>query len=255
MTTLVVPPGTVFGRLAVIREATRAADGARRMLCGCECGTETIVHLKNLRSGHTKSCGCRGTARPDLSELRSGEIPLHGRKAAGRVVLVDDSDYGLVMQYRWHVFEQVRKGRVHGPYAITSVNHSREKHLVVYMHKLLTGWPLVDHIDGNGLNNQRSNLRAATNSQNLRNSGPRGGSSQFKGVFRYRNGRWQSSIMVDGKSTHLGYFVEEVEAALAYDAAALRLHGPFARLNFSSDGGTPPPKICLDKHPKEEAQG
>ena len=230
-----VPPGTVFGQLAVIGDAAPAADGARRMLCRCKCGNQTTAHLKNLRSGHAKSCGCHGMAQPDLSKLGLGEVPLWGKKARGRVTVVDEGDWALVMQYRWRVAEPPEGGRTYGPYAAAVLSLGGGRRRTVLMHQLLTGWPLTDHIDGDGLNNRRSNLRAATNRQNVRNSRSRAGTSQFKGVFR-QSGKWRVGITVDGKKIHLGYFTDEVEAARAYDAAALQLHGEFARLNFPAHG-------------------
>lgn len=94
---------------------------------------------------------------------------------------------------------------------------------------------MVDHVDGDRLNNKIENLRAATNQENLRNMKSRGGSSGFKGVsYRARNKfrKYEAQIMVDRKYKHLGSFVSEEEAAHAYDAAALELFGNFANLNF-----------------------
>ncbi len=232
-----VPAGTVFGLLVVIEEAP-TAGGRRAMLCQCKCGQQKVVELGHLRSGHSQSCGCI-TDGPmvNLSELKPGEVPLRGEKAAGRMALVDDEDYGLVMLYRWHVFEHARRGRMHGPYATAWIKDEDGRRREVWMHAFLMGWPLTDHIDGNGLNNHRSNLRAATNAQNLWNTGSRGGSSQFKGVHWYkRKGKWRAAIELNSKTKHLGYFADEVEAARAYDAAALRFHGEFACLNFPVSG-------------------
>ena len=93
----------------------------------------------------------------------------------------------------------------------------------------------VDHIDGNGLNNQRANLRLATQSQNLANSSGRPHSSKYKGVFwskdeRYKR-RWWARIKKNGKSTHLGIFATEEEAAAAYNQAAIEMFGDFSRIN------------------------
>lgn len=165
-------------------------------------------------------------------------VPLNGLKAAGRVALVDDSDYDLVMQYRWFVQEQHRPGRTHGPYAIANIGESQR----ILMHKLLTGWPRTDHKDGYGLNNQWSNLREATGSQNQCNTGPRGGSSRFKGVSWDRaTGNWRANIQIDGKGRNLGRFADEEVAARAYDSAAVRFHGEFAHLNFPLEA---PPEWC-----------
>ncbi len=92
----------------------------------------------------------------------------------------------------------------------------------------------IDHRDGNGLNNQRHNLRPATTAQNSRNRGRcRNNTSGYKGVTWYKPQRkWLASISIDGRRKHLGYFASKLDAALAYDAAAREYHGDFARLNF-----------------------
>ena len=228
---IAIPPGTAFGRLTVIQEV-RAPGVKRAMLCRCECGQMTTVPVGHLRSGHTKSCGClyREPAAADPASLNPGEIPLHGKLAAGRVALVDDADYDLVMQYRWHVREYVKpNGAKFGPYART---HLRDRH--IYLHNLITGRLYIDHADGDGLNCRRDNLRGATYSQNAANRGPQCG--RFKGVDLYRaRGKWRARINADGREHHLGYFDDEEDAARAYDSAAKVLHGVFARLNFPDE--------------------
>jgi hypothetical protein len=161
-------------------------------------------------------------------------VPLHGKNARGRVALVDDADYDLVMQYRWNVWEPAPKPgrRPEGPYAITNIRVDGRQR-AVRMHKFLTGWPLTDHQDHNGLNNQRSNLRPATWGENARNARPRlGCSSQYKGVSRAPRDLWVAYIDLDGSRRDLGYFASELEAAYAYDAAARELHGKFACPNL-----------------------
>ena len=104
------------------------------------------------------------------------------------------------------------------------------------MHTLLTGWLYVDHRNGNTLDNQMHNLREATNAENARNQGSRGGTSPYKGVsWHPRTQKWQAQIMADSKNHFLGYFTDETDAARAYDAGALKWHGAFARLNFPPD--------------------
>jgi AP2 domain len=159
-------------------------------------------------------------------------IPLYGKKAAGRVALVDDEDYELVAARRWYVFEVERNGRTNGPYA-------RSHH--VFMHTLITGWPRVDHADHDGLNNQRSNLRPATTAQNNANQRPRLDSrgSRYKGVCfnrKYRRRPWYAQIRSGGVNIFLGNFATEEEAARAYDSAALERWGEFACLNFPGQG-------------------
>ncbi len=97
-------------------------------------------------------------------------------------------------------------------------------------------WPFddVDHRDGDGLNNRPDNLREATDAQNMRNAAGRGGSSRFCGpTWVECAGKWRVYCADSaGNKHHLGYFADEVEAALAYDRAAREWHGDFARLNF-----------------------
>ena len=83
------------------------------------------------------------------------EIALGGKKAAGRVALVDAADYELVIAYRWHIWEETKPdGREGGPYAQTTRRQDGRK-FNVRMHRLITGWQMTDHINHDGLNNQR----------------------------------------------------------------------------------------------------
>jgi hypothetical protein len=102
------------------------------------------------------------------------------------------------------------------------------------MHKMLTGWPQTDHIDHNGLNNQRSNLRPATGGRNLQNARKRAGaSSVHKGVsWDSSHSKWLARICVDGHQRFLGYCLSEEDAARAYDSAAREAFGAYACLNF-----------------------
>lgn len=156
-------------------------------------------------------------------------VPLYGKVAAGRVALVDDADYEMVSRYRWNVREQKSsRGTVWGPYAKAKVPGGQGA--CVFMHKLLTGWPATDHRNGDGLDNQRSNLRPATAAQNNHNQRPwPGHSSRFKGVSWHRSRRrWQAQIKVDGKNRHLGFFASEEDAARVYETAALEIQGSYA---------------------------
>lgn len=169
------------------------------------------------------------------------EIILYGKRAAGRVALVDDEDYELVAARRWHVQELIRKGprggdRRSGPYALSSIELTDGRRSTIFMHKLITGWPMTDHINHNGLDNRRSNLRPTNHSLNAQNQRLRtDGTSPYKGVsWSTQVSKWRVRIQVNGKRVHLGDFVDELEAARAYDAAVRKAY-PHAFLNFPDE--------------------
>lgn len=167
-------------------------------------------------------------------------ITLHGKKAAGRVALVDDEDYDRLVQYRWAVWERVRPGGgTDGPYAVANMTRGDGKQTSVKMHKFLTGYARTDHKDRNGLNNQRSNLRPADHAQNGYNTTASvGGASAYKGVSWHKGGKkWMAELRSDGVGHYLGLFTNEEAAALAYDDAARQRHGEFACFNFPDTAG------------------
>ena len=145
--------------------------------------------------------------------------------------LVDDADYEMLTAQTWY-----RKQGRNTWYATTASDCGIG---FVYMHRLILTAPPkleVDHRDGNGLNNQRDNLRVCTRGQNARNC--RGNSALgVKGVTLNANRErpWSAKIGVDYKTIHLGDFPSLEEAAHAYDAAAIQYFGEFARLNFPTE--------------------
>jgi hypothetical protein len=161
------------------------------------------------------------------------EIPL----ANGRgVALVDDEDYELVSQYTWAASTTGNQ-----TYAVHRYDGDGKRRSLRMHRLILTEVPIVDHKDGNGLNNTRKNLRAANNRTNAFNTGPysrrRGKTSRFKGVSFVKDARpperpWRAVIRAFGTDHFLGNFASQEEAAQAYDGAARRHHGEFARLNF-----------------------
>ncbi len=149
-------------------------------------------------------------------------IPL----SQGYVALVDDEDFEQVNQFKWRASK-----RSNTLYAQTDVQFNGWV-IKIYMHKLVMPChSQLDHKNGNGLDNRKSNLRPATNSQNSfnRKKSPNT-SSKFKGVW-LAYGKWSSKIRCNGKGYWLGTWENEVDAAKAYNEAAKRLFGEFARLN------------------------
>lgn len=155
----------------------------------------------------------------------------------GYHTVVDETDYEWLMQWKWYTW----RGNQRTFYA------QRERTLAegrpgttVRMHRRILNLEdapraiMIDHRDGNGLNNQRVNLRICNMRQNQRNriGAHRGSASQFKGVWLNQKGnRWVAGIRVEGKLIYLGTFLCERDAALAYDAAARTHFGAFAHLN------------------------
>ncbi len=162
--------------------------------------------------------------------LESVRIPLGGAGGAF-YALIHKADTELVTAHRWR-YRAATDRNSSGPYAQRYWQEGGCQR-TQYMHTLLTGFRRTDHANGNGLDNRQCNLRAATARQNAFNSRKPVGAkvSRFKGLARTKGGRWAACIR-DGKMRHLGMFDCEIEAAQAYDRAAIELHGEFARLNF-----------------------
>ena len=150
----------------------------------------------------------------------------------GLEALVDDEDYGFLSRYNWCAHNP-RGGLYY------AVRRDDESGRIIKMHQVLLGPKEgyeIDHEDGNGLNNQRNNLRFLTHSQNLMNyPKPKGiHSSKYKGVSLDRYGRgWSAYVNKNGKRFRLGYFPTEESAARAYDFKAMELYGTdIPRLNL-----------------------
>ena len=157
---------------------------------------------------------------------RTRLIPVKG----GPFAIVDAADYDELSKYRWYAR--------HTPTACYAV--TRHKGKFIQMHRLITDAPrhlVVDHIDRNGLNNTRKNLRLCTVKQNRYNCSSRKRcSSKYKGVsWNAEKRKFCAKITYEGKVHHLGCFTDEKEAARAYDKQARVLFGEFAYLNFPDE--------------------
>lgn len=150
----------------------------------------------------------------------------------GKIALVDDEDYILVSGISWQPNYGPHTYYARGMLSRT-LNNGKQK--AISMHRLIMDakpGQQVDHINGNGWDNRRENLRFATNRQNQGNQRIRKFSSSYKGVCLHkRTNRWYANIKLSGKTKYLGSYASEEAAAKAYNKAAKEFFGEFAKLN------------------------
>lgn len=151
-----------------------------------------------------------------------------------KFALIDNEDYRLISKYKWCAVNNHN----YTYYALSGCwNKQTKKVKQIRMHRLIMGITdpkiQIDHINGNGLDNRKKNLRVCNNSQNHMNQEKRKFcSSRFKGVYWYKLlNKWRARIYMNGKSKDLGHFDNEIEAAKVYNEAAIRYFGEFAKLN------------------------
>jgi len=152
--------------------------------------------------------------------------------SGGKYTVVDVEDYPKLAQYDWQLYESKSKNL----YAVRFDNGN-----FIKMHRVIMNAPLgkiVDHKYGDGLNNRKVNLRIVTKAQNQLNRRKTTAktTSKYKGVhFDKCKNKYRVAISCNYKRTFLGYFVNEIDAAKAYDEAAKKYHGEFAVLNFAAE--------------------
>lgn len=149
----------------------------------------------------------------------------------GGIALVDDEDFEALNQYEWYAIKTQKN-----TYAVRCI-YNKETGQVRHlrMHRIIMSaterWDLIDHIDHNPLNNQKYNLRRVTQRQNLLNS-KRFNKTGYKGVtYRKDNSKFTATIHAEGRDISLGCYTTAVEAAKAYDRAALNYFKEYACIN------------------------
>ena len=149
------------------------------------------------------------------------------------VAKVDDEDYDSISQFKWYA--QVIRGKVYA-----ARNRSRKSPLgkrTIFLHRVISNasdGEMVDHIDGDGLNCCRNNLRNCTNSENLMNRGaPKNNTSGYKGVCWDKQDRvWTAKITLNQVQMNIGRYDDPIDAARAYDTKAREIFGEYAWTNF-----------------------
>jgi AP2 domain len=160
------------------------------------------------------------------------EIPL----TQGKIALVDDEDYELVVQFKWYAKRP--RGSRYAWYAgrQEGTGLKRPRQRTIRLHRFIMNAEKdteVDHKNGNGLDNRRTNLRVTNRIGNQRNRGKQNNNSTgYKGVTKHECGKWVAQMRKNGRHLYFGLFDTPEEAAEAYDNAALLHHGEFAKLNF-----------------------
>lgn len=149
-----------------------------------------------------------------------------------RYAIVDNEDWDSLSQWKWHLV--VAKHKSGTLFYARRAAYESGRQIIFLMHRIILKVPkglFTDHINGNGLDNRRKNLRSCIPRQNLcnRNIGAMN-TSGYKGVSAQRN-KWCAEIYQNGKSRFLGSFKTAEQAARVYDDAALKLYGEFAKTN------------------------
>lgn len=153
-------------------------------------------------------------------------IPVKSKVHGEHTIFIDGEDFDKVKDYKWSVHKDHNNF-----YALSKINGKTIK-----MHRLLLGFPkhIVDHKNGNGLDNRRENLRTCLHAENMYNRKKQSKTSSiYKGVyFNKQCKKYKANIKINGKLMYLGLFEDEREAAEEYNKKAVELYGEFANLNI-----------------------
>lgn len=228
--------GNKYGRLTVIKRIETDRGERVKWLCQCDCGNLHTTVSYSLTHGLCQSCGCINQSaeyrRSNNYYDLSGNYGI-GFTAKNEAFYFDLEDYDIIKNIGWSCNSQ---GYIIGNITI----NGKQRH--IGLHRLIMGSPekmMVDHINGNKLDNRKSNLRICNNKENTRNSSvQKRNKLSAKGVSITHSNTYQAQIQVDGKLKYLGSYKTIKEAADAYDLAAQKYFGEFARLNNYVESST-----------------
>ena len=209
-----------FGGLKVLWLNKKSQNGSASWLCRCTCGRLCTAGGIALVKGRRTNCGeCNYGRYSVVDGHMECTLPTGGR------FRIDCEDYALVAQYRWTMNA--------AGYFVASLGR-KSNH--IFLHRLIMNPPdglYVDHIDGDKSNCQRSNMRLCSYTENNRNVGlQQNNQCGYKGVYWASDrGKWRAEITVDRKHIHIGSFDSPIDAAEAYDEAAILYFGEYAKTN------------------------
>lgn len=204
MSKLIDLTGQKFGKLTVIKRAeNNAKHGEIQWICKCDCGNIVTVIGKLLRNGEVKSCGC---LKRNFNHYEIKDNICIATMSTGVKHIFDAEDYEKVKNISWFL---THKGYIYGIY-----NKKQ-----IFIHQLITDfkYPMIDHKNGNKLDNRKSNLRPATKSQNAMNRHSRkSNKSGYLGVYwdKDRN-KWVAKIGINRKTLNLGAYIHIDDAVKA----------------------------------------
>ena len=214
--------GMKFGRLVVLSFDHKDKFGERYWLCKCDCGNEKVIRGSSLTKGVTKSCGCFANERRIESHKKNNDYYIeeniaHFKDSNGNEFIVDTEDVDKIKDYCWSVNKS--------GYVDTKVNGKG-----IRLHRFIMNTPddmIVDHINRKPWDNRKCNLRNTTVNVNTRNvSKGKNNTSGYLGVSLHKEtGKWRAFVTVNGKTIHLGEFVNIEEAIDARKKGELKYYG------------------------------
>jgi len=221
--------GERFGRL-VVTDQWEHRKGRVAWWCICDCGNKVLVTARQLRNGTTKSCGCLLEEKRGKATIKENKYEVYGDYAIGYTAkgekyIVETADLSILKEYCWSVS---KKGY------LTARKRGKGNEWL-YLHQALIKYDknkfVVDHIDGDPMNNRRSNLRVCTQQQNSFNTGlNKNNTSGYTGVyFCNTKKKWRAQIRINYRNISLGYYEILADAISAREKAERKYFGEFSR--------------------------
>lgn len=223
--------GMRFGKLVVVSRAdgyiSPTGSQFQHWNCECDCGGKSVVRGCHLRSGHTKSCGCFQRQRASETLRKANEYRIEGNivfvklSNSDQEMIADKDTWERAKGYCWYLSDT--------GYAVTKGKKMMSFHSFAFSE--CPSGMVRDHINGDRLDNRKSNIRFVTIQQNNQNHGKgKLNLSGHTGVsFEKRRRKWAASITMDRRKLHLGYFSNLQDAIAAREAAEIKYFGEYRR--------------------------